>query len=433
MKKVICAVLCIAVCLCLCSCGVYSVDTNELLSTPRLTGKMYDIEKALKKSISGGYTLEYPKLGKKRSAVILEDVDGDKTKEAFVFYSVSDPENKYMHLNIVEEENEKYKSKYDFKIVASSVEQIEFCDFNADGKKEIVVGFDVFGNNDKTLVAFRYENGKLYELMTNEYTGFLCCDLIGNGKNQLLIQKITAKDNTNTATLFGFNNKGFSKVSSCNLDGNVSAISNTVLSNLSTGEPAVYIDEIKGVGAITEVLFVSKGMLVNPLLNMDDKGGTMKMLRLAGIPIADINNDKIPEIPVAMTLPNADKNSSETLDYIKWCSFNGEMLTVKRIDLVNVIDGYSLIVPARWVGNIAAVKDIDKRTRTVTAYDPALKTVGKPIITVKVTDKDDSSEDYDKIFAAKNGEKFIMKSGDYEGKLKLTEKETESIFVFNNF
>lgn len=173
MKKVLCAVLCIAVCLCLCSCGVYSVDTNELLSTPRLTGKMYDIEKALKKSISGGYTLEYPKLGEKRSAVILEDVDGDKTKEAFVFYSVSDPENKYMHLNIVEEENKKYKSKYDFKIVASSVEQIEFCDFNADGKKEIVVGFDVFGNNDKTLVAFRYEKGKLYELMTNEYTGFL--------------------------------------------------------------------------------------------------------------------------------------------------------------------------------------------------------------------------------------------------------------------
>ena len=93
-----------------------------------------------------------------------------------------------MHHNLLVRENKEYKSVFDFSVTAAGIEKIEFCDFNIDGNKEIAVGFQIYGQDEKNLVAFKYNSGRLMELARIEYTSFLCEDLMNNGQKQLFVQ-----------------------------------------------------------------------------------------------------------------------------------------------------------------------------------------------------------------------------------------------------
>lgn len=77
MKKAALIVLSIIFCFVFSGCSLFTADTDQLLSPPELTGDMYPIQQALNKSAESGYTLKYPSSGDRRSAVILEDIDGD--------------------------------------------------------------------------------------------------------------------------------------------------------------------------------------------------------------------------------------------------------------------------------------------------------------------------------------------------------------------
>lgn len=433
MKKIFLIGLIAVFCLNLCGCGFYAVDANGLLKTPELTGEIYSVEKTLKNYIKGNYTLKYPTDGKKRSPLVLDDVDKDGTRETFVFYSTTDKEETLLHIMVMLFKNGKQVVSDEYSISASEIEKIEFCDFDGDGVKEIVVGFEIYGETEKTLTAFNYDFGKLNLLMSNEYTNFVCCDM-GSGRNSLIVQKFTPKENSNTITMYYLNDKSFTKHSTCLLDGAITSISNFVYAKLSNGTPAIYIDEIKGIGAITEVIFLSKDNLVNPLFDAQSKAASDATIRSASLPTYDINGDGILEIPVSSAVPNADPSSKETTVYTNWSSFTGEKLTVKKVALVNVSDGYSVNIPNRWIGNIAVLKNSDKRLRTIYAYDADTNTVGERIAVFKTDEssKQDKANKYDKSFT-NNGETVTVDLGSYNGIYRLSENELQSIINFNKF
>ena len=135
--------LCVCLCVSLCGCNIFVFDTDNILSPPELTGEFKYIQKALVESIKGEYTLKYPTYGDIKSAVVTEDLDGDGTKEAFAFYSTSDSEETFMHLNVIVKDKNKYRSVDDSSKPASGIERIDFYDLNGDGKKEIIVGFEI--------------------------------------------------------------------------------------------------------------------------------------------------------------------------------------------------------------------------------------------------------------------------------------------------
>lgn len=425
MKKLLSLALCVILLSSLCGCSLVA-DTSELLKTPRLTGEMYSVEKALKKSIAEGYTLEYPSVGDKRSAIVLEDLDGNGKKEAIAFYSKTDKEEKQMHLSLLTDGSKDYRLAFDFSIIAAGIEKIEFCDFNSDGKKEVVAGFDIYGNNEKQLVVFKYQSGKLSELMRTEYTNFVCNDLIGNGKRQLLIQKLNEKESANEAVLYSLNGKTFSKASTCSLDRNVSSVSKIVCAPLSNGKPAVYIDEIKGVGAITEVLTVIDGKLSNPPIALNSESA--KSIRSAGIPFFDINNDGYLEIPIPTASTESVENG-ENLVY--WCTFDGKKPLVKESAFVNVVDGYSIFVPAVFSGKLKITKNPEKRIRRVYYKSDATE---KEMFTVRVVSKNDDPAEYSgEVLAEKNGELYIMEIKNSVTELNLNKDELKKMFRFNEF
>ncbi len=437
MKKVFIVITALCLCLCLSGCTFFATDTDSMLKPPKLTGEMYIIEQALNKSVDGDYTLKYPTVGENRSAVLADDIDGDGVTEAFAFYTTSDGETTMMHINALTLGENSAKSVDEESIEASGIEQVELCDLDGDGKKEIVVGFNIYANAEKKVAVYSFKENVLNVRMAENYTNFICCDLDGDKQNEIFIQKLSTKDSENSGSLYKIKKDGAYCVSACPMDSNVKTAGLLRLSSLSTGQTAIYTDEIKGIGAITEVLFFNMGELVNPLLDTETTLENNKTLRSSNISVADINGDGILEIPVASEMPNAKADTAEKLYYTNWCAFNGESLTVKTVSLLNLIDGYYLNIPERWQNSIAGYKDTDKRTRTIYSYNAETGELGDKILTVKATELKDKKDKKDKsgefLLSVNNGTEYTAIIGNCKGPMKVKEKEVKKMFNLYSF
>lgn len=382
LKRALAAGLLLLLCVSLCGCRFFTADTAELLSPPELTGDMAPIAEAIAKSADGDYTLKYPSKGNYRSAVIQNDINGDGLMEAFAFYCITEEGTSVMCLNVICSENGKWHSAAKQKIVAADVDRVEFCDLDGDGIAEILVGWEIYGASEMQMAVYSFKNGELERRMLERYTHFLCCDLDEDGLNEIMIVLLNNDGKPNTATLYRLNDGGNTALSSVELDRTVKSANEPILGHLSSGRPAVYIDETKGVGAVTEVLFAEKERLVNPLFN-SESGDTAATLRASSLTVSDINGDGIIEIPVQLEVPLYGEKTEEKQYLTEWCSYNGEVLTAQLCALMNRTDGWYYVIPAKLMGRLAVQKETESRVWKIYAYNAGAESTGELILTLK--------------------------------------------------
>lgn len=406
IKKISALIVCISVFLCLSGCDLMPADTAELLSPPALSGDLKPIDDIIKQTAGESYTLKYPSRGDFRSAIIREDINGDGSLEAFAFYYTTDGETGSMNITAIAKKKDTWKSVASQKIVAGGVDKVDFCDLDDDGIKEILVGWEIYGTSEMQLAVYSLDEKNLVQKMLQRYTHFDDCDLDQNGKNEILIIKSATLEQTNSAALFEISKNGVTQISACELDSTSKTINEPVFAPLSNGTPAVYIDEIKGVGAVTEVLYFEKGELKNPLFSTETKE-TFATLRPVSLSLRDINGDGIPEIPVQENVPSVTSGELNEILYLtNWCSFNGKTLTIQKTAMVNVNDGFSFAIPVRLIGKIAVLKDTDNHLREIYLYDKIEKTVGKRIVSFKVF----SLSDWKKKRESRSNAEVILKT-----------------------
>ena len=429
VRKIITALLAAVMALSFCGCDIFTVDTEEFLSPPKPMGDMYPILEALNESVTAEYTLEYPNSGDRRSAVILEDINLDGTFEAVAFYSTREEELTTMHINVIVRSGGKWQSIDDITITAGGVETVDFCDLDGNGVSEILVGWEIYAGSEKQLAVYSLGANSLSQVMIQRYTHFMCCDIDQNGNEEIFLQDLNTADGTNRAILFSIDKSGVSQIAGCMLDSTVNSAAFPILSRLADGQPAIYIDEIKGVGAITEVLYCVKGELINGLLDTTEQPYTNKVtLRASSISCRDIDDDGVVEIPVEASIANADPSSTEKITYVNWCAYTGKELEVRETTLVNTVDGYIISVPKLWQGKIAVSKDTEKRTRTVYVYNEDTQTIGERIVTFKAVDIKDFNEDTSDIELIRTNTSVICAVGsEYEGELKMDEQQLKQM------
>lgn len=414
-------------------CELYTADTVELLTPPELSGELSNIAEVIKQTAGNSYTLKYPSRGEYRSAIINEDIDGDGSFETFAFYSTTDNETVTMHINVIDNVGGEWKHIAEQKIVAGSVDRIEFSDLDSDGVKEILVGWEIYGTSEMQLAVYSVGKNSLTQRLLQKYVHFITCDLDENDKNEILIIKTASGEQNNMASLFVLTEDGITEISSCELDSAAKTFNEPILSTLSNGKPAIYIDEIKGMGAVTEVLFFEKGALVNPLLSPDTKE-TLSTLRSISFEVTDINDDGIMEIPVQENVPSVTRQDvNEKLYLTNWCSFNGQILTVQMTAMINVNDSYYYILPSKLVGNIAVLKDTENRLREIYSYNPEDMTIGGSLLyikSVKKKDWDDGKYKAEGIFEIMNDGKtaHICRISDEAAAAGITLEDVKSNF-----
>ncbi len=363
--KLLCIAVVLTILTTLCGCELFPANTDEMLSPPALTGIYAPIEQALKAVVSN-YTLRYPSVGNNRSAFALRDIDGDGNTEAFAFYSTADDE---MHVNAIGlDEEQKWISTDDQTVTAGDVEQVSFFDLDHDGVCELLVGWEVLPATDKQLSVYRVEKGKLVQQALLPYTEYLCCNLESDDTAELLVQTLNTTESTNSATVYRMADQKVKPVSKCDMDHEVKTVSSIINAKLSNGKTAVYVDEQKNAGAVTEVLFMDQGKLVNPLLDYAS-GINTQTARSASLLCQDFDGDGMLDIPVAQEMQSADPQDAEKVYYTKWCSYSGVALVPTQITLMNQTDGYYLSIPETWIDRVVIKRDSDLRCRLFSACD----------------------------------------------------------------
>ncbi len=433
IKKILSISICFAMCIMLCGCDLFTTDTAELLSPPALSGDLNPIAETITKSVNGSYTFKYPSRGDYRSAVLREDINGDGLLEAFAFYSITNDETVTMNLNFVSLINGKWQSVAQQQLVAGGVDKIDFCDLDSDGILEMLVGWEIYGTSEMQLAVYSLTNNTLTQRMLKRYTHFTACDLDEDGGREILLINANTAENKNTAVLYELTADGIAEVSYCELDSTSKTINEPVLGTLSSGKPAVYIDEIKGVGAITEVLFMEKGVLVNPLLQPDSRE-TVATLRSASYTTTDINGDGILEIPVQRDVPSVTRSQlNEKLYLTEWCSFNGEKLTVQQTTMINVNDGYYCVIPSKWADSIAVLKDTESRIREIYRFNKEVAVIGESLLYIRAVkksdwDKGEYKNDNLQVIATQGNTVFVCRISDTAIKEGITLDSVKTAF-----
>ena len=243
VKKILCLIFCFVAVLSFSGCNFFTPDTAELLSPPTLTGDMLPINEAIEKSETSKFTFQYPSRGDYRSAVVQHDVNKDGVLEAFAFYSTTAKEGTQMNINVVANNGGEWTSVAKQGIAAGGVDRIDFCDLDGDRVDEILVGWEIYGTSELQLAVYSLGDNTLTQRMLEQYTHYVTCDLDKNDVNEVFIVRSFPAEGRNSAHLFSLTNVGVTQVSSCQLDPTAKTLNHPIVSTLSNGENAVYIDE----------------------------------------------------------------------------------------------------------------------------------------------------------------------------------------------
>ncbi len=430
-KKIISLALAAVFVMALSGCTPLDNSVENMLIPPKLEGDLRPIEEALENSAGDDITMRYPSSGEFRSAIILKDLNNDSKSEAVALYSTTVDSTVTMHINIIAEKDDQWKSLGDMSLVGNGIERVTFSDLDGDGGLEVIVGFNVYGTVDKKVGVYSIKGQIIVQRALEQYTNFTCVDMTKDGVKDLTLVYLNSTEKSAHAKVFSLAGGSLSEVGKVALDGGITSYLEPVFSTLSNGTPALYIDAVKGSGMLTEVLWFESGSLKTiynesaPQANLTYRENAVKSRDYNGDGVIDIPRSEI----LISTVSLAD---SDKIYYTNWSDFDGHSFTTLSSSFVNIPDGYSLTVPAQWKDQIFVIRRNEQRMRIIYSYDPNKKLSGKELFRIMVvTETDYIENNYVEqgyfVLTTGNGLVYLARVAE-KNSLEITDKTVEAMF-----
>lgn len=427
--KRIAAVLCaFALAFSLTACSAIDTNVEDMITPPLQDGDIYDIQKALEASVGNKIILKYPISGDYRAAFSFMDIDGDGVEEALALYSVNNDGTVSMHLNIIDKIEDEWVSRSDIKVVGNGVEKLAFSDLNDDKVPEIIVGWMIYGTVDKQVGVYTYDGTALNQRAMEKYTDFLCASLKQGGNEELIVIDLNTTDKTSSVKVLSLNDTGIVESGSAMLDGGVTSYSAPIVSTLSDGRPALFLDAIKGTGTLTEIIWFDDNTLkstYDPLL-----AETSLTFRPSAVYLRDIDGNGDYEIPVMSILKSTEQKPEVDKVYVtSWSSFNGKKLVTEMNTFMNYTDGYYLSIPAKWMNKLHLARKTDSKQRIFYSYDPKTDTQGDELFRIVAVEGAVQRENTDEYFElGKHNEITYFAKVVENNDLSITEEQLKENF-----
>lgn len=310
-------------------------------------------------------SLKSPKSGDYRSAYVLYDIDHDSVDEAIAFYT-SGADVSFIFLKKM---NEEWKPLADFKGYGSDIYNLEFSDLTHNGTAEIVISWDSFETNIKTLTVFEFTGSTLQEIFRTTYSAMKVLDVNGQSGDEILTINQDEKRKESLAKLYGYINGSIQQMGEAKLDSSATNYTSIRYDLPTKYNPTIlYIDSFVGQSKrLTEILYWksntnnSSGRLVAPL-NDPLTGVNENTLRDINITTRDVNGDGLMEVPKSYRLCGAEKNDSDTsLSLVQWNRFDQDGLIPLTYGIVNMNDQYLFMFPDNWVDRVTVRTSTENR------------------------------------------------------------------------
>lgn len=434
---------------CMSGCSLNFFSIESMLSPPRLHGKNGEVQKAFYELMSAkNIKLKTPAKGDFKSSFILRDLNGNGEEEALVFYSDSGVDTS-VRLCLLESVNDTWVIASDIKGMGSGVYGVEFCDFNNDGKTEILVGWSLFENKSaRSVCAYSIEDGDngvltLKALLNEYYTSHIVADLDNNGLDDLIILYLddTAEQPKTYFRAFSFTGGSeMFKFSELNLDSaaiSVAGINSDTVKVENNDVTRIVIDFYKTENSVfTEVVHWNKSKLksVNVI-----KNASVTTVRNSGVLTDDIDHDGKYEVPVPEKVNINDgeisaKVGKETYSFVKfkWLNVYGDVSEGNVYTVYNPVHNYLFKISN---DNKMTVRfDIYRNALVFYDWNFAVNNVGQELFSVSYFENNAPADTSGliQLFTGENGKYYYSITEKGETVYKITENYVKSSFITND-
>ena len=358
-------VACVFVLVSFSSCGGsgFLKSADSLLVPPLFYDEYEGLVELFRSRIGEDVFLCSPYDGEYRSAIVVEDFDGDSQNEAIIFYKESQGDS-YAKAASFEMSDGEWIYSAGFNGHGNQVESVSVRDMNGDDISEIIVSWSVSGvSTGKTLSVYHTsEKNVPFKEISNEVCAVsMIVDVDGDSLDDIFLitsNSGSAASNAKAAVapqryarLIGVSNGAALLKGEARVDANISSYASVKTEKTSDDEPLkIYIDAMKGESQmITELVYWDKDAaeLAAPLFD-DATMSNVATLRNEPIASTDINGDGKIDVPAQVEIFASDSNEM-TIDpkdsYItSWLNFGENGRETLMNTLVNYPDGYMLVL-----------------------------------------------------------------------------------------
>lgn len=397
MKKIKYSILSLVLVLSLllCSCQNISIKGNETLIMPPVLFEGQDeIIKALYSSVGSNIVLEYPKKGENRSAFLLCDVDGDKENEVVSFYRPvgEDIKQDVIHINVLKNTEEGWSSLCDIIGEAAAIDSVSVGNFS--GRKEIIIGWELMRDREKTLVCYSLFGKTLVRDYTATYVEFSVADFWAENEGDEIITANISQTTENLtrptqhARLICVKDKAFSVVSTTPLDTRVTGYKGCSAGKYNENSAALFLDGLISAAVVnTQILTVNKnGQIKNPLLIGDktDESNVHKATMLT----QDIDGDGILEVPHQEAVTGYEEvPESEKLYKTVWKSLSNGKLVKSKVMYISSL-GIRITIPSRMDGNVTIKSVSAQNELKFYEFEGDLTQSTKELFSIRISEKE---------------------------------------------
>ena len=292
---------------------------KEMYSPPKRPEGYTNLQTQINQVMVGA---EYcaPISGENRQAVQSADLDGDEIPEYLLFTKTS--KDNPLQIHIFTGDGKEYYLLGTISSPGNSFELIEYQQLDGRDGVEIIVGKKVSNQIPRNVSVYTLQDGQIRQLMTTNYSKFVCTDLDRDSKSEILVLRPgeTNADN-GIAELYSVIDGVMERSAQVDMSEPSESIKRIMVGKLQDGQNAVYVaSDVDGNAIVTDIYTLMENSLTNVTFS-NESGTGVNTLRNYYVYADDIDVDGVLELPDLTPMKLPDETPDGQWKYlIRWYS-----------------------------------------------------------------------------------------------------------------
>lgn len=340
-----------AVTLLLSGCNLGTV--KEMYRVPIRSEAYQDLQKLIDEAMTDAQ-YSAPLSGTNLQTVQMADLNGDEFVEYLLFSKTGS--DKPLRISIFSASPDGYALLDTIECTGAGFDQVEYAQIDGRGGLEIIIGRQIGEQVVRTLSVYTHRDGQMEQLLSTNYSKFLCTDLDENGRNELFVLRPAESATENgIAELYSVSNGIMSRSAEVQMSRPAESIKKVMVSNLDNEVPAVYVaSDVDGSAIVTDVFSLVSGQLVN-VTKTGEYDTNVDTLRNYYVYAADIDADGVLELPdlIGMRMPEGTVDA-KSQHLIRWYSITSRGEVVDKLYTYhNFVGGWYVKLTESYVEHLA--------------------------------------------------------------------------------
>lgn len=324
--------------------GCSGLSAEDLYRVPEGTEDYYNLQTALSRIMTDGYSYLTPASGSRREAIQRVDLDGDGVDEALVFLHSGDGG---VQVYIFGKTGGEYLPAAVLDGAGSSVASVDYEDVAGDSGPEILLTCQVSGAVPQALQVYEYDGREARSLLNTGCSEYTLADLDGDGRQEIFC--ITETESAANACYYDGTEKGISGGGSLRLSFPCDGLRRLRMAGLSDGQQAMLVTGSPEDGTlITDVLVAAE----DGLRRVTPRQAVLTLRSEADVYPADMDGDGAAEFPCREPYSGGGE---ESVPFIRWYGLSsGGRVSSRLLTCYNAGAGWYFSLPEQWDGTVSA-------------------------------------------------------------------------------